>query len=79
MAPILMLRAEVYARALRARQNVRESGGIGGCAMRLMRAAVFFLCGAFRGGFVKRRATLLCGRERAVVEDSPPEVKTVYG
>ena len=31
-----MQRAEVYARALRASQNLRESGGIGGRAMRLM-------------------------------------------
>jgi len=31
-----MLRAEVYARALRASQNVKENGGIGGRAMRLM-------------------------------------------
>ena len=36
MAQKPMLRAEVYARALRASQNVRESGGIGGRAMRLM-------------------------------------------
>jgi len=36
MAQKPMLRAEVYARALRASKNVRESGGIGGRAMRLM-------------------------------------------
>ena len=31
-----MLRAEAYARALRASQNVKETGGMGGRAMRLM-------------------------------------------
>jgi len=36
MAQKPMLRAEVHARALRASQNARESGGIGGRAMRLM-------------------------------------------
>ena len=89
MAQKPVLRAEVYARALRASQNARESGGIGGRAMRLMsgRGAGEYgsgrhsygggvisevgwlsLCGASRGDFVKRRATLLCGWARAVGE-----------
>ena len=93
MAQKPMLRAEVYARALRASQNARGSGGIGGRVMRLMsgrgvgecgsgrhsygggvisEVVWLSLCGAPRGGFVWRRATWLCGWERAGVEDSSP-------
>jgi len=43
-----MLRAEVYARALRASQNVRESAGIGVRAMRLMSGRGVGECGSGR-------------------------------
>jgi len=43
-----MLREEVYARALRASQNVRESGGIGGRVMRLVGGRGVGECGSGR-------------------------------
>ena len=46
MAQKPMLQAEVYARALRASQNVRESGGIGGRAMHLMSGRGMGECGS---------------------------------
>ena len=51
MAQKPMLRAEVYARALRASQNVRESGGIGGRAMRLMSGRGVGECGSGRHSY----------------------------
>ena len=46
-----MLRAEVYARALRASQNVRESGGIGGRKMRLLSRRGVGECGSGRHSY----------------------------
>jgi len=48
MAQKPMLRAEVYARVLRASQNVKESGDIGGRAMRLMSGRGVGECGSGR-------------------------------
>ena len=48
MAQKPMLRAEVYARALRASQNLKESGGMGGRAMRLMSGRGVGECGSGR-------------------------------
>ena len=46
-----MLRAEVYARALRASQNVKESGGMGGREMRLMSGQGVGECGSGRHSY----------------------------
>ena len=55
MAQKPMLRAEVYARVFRASQNVREkereSGGIGGRAMRLMSGRSVGECGSGRHSY----------------------------
>ena len=45
------MREEVYARTLRASQNVRESGGIGGRAMRLMSGRGVGECGSRRHSY----------------------------
>ena len=60
---------EVYARALRASQNVRESGGIGGRAMRLMSGRGAGKCGSGRhsngGGVISEVGWLsLCSAPR---------------
>ena len=46
-----MLRAEVYARALRASQKREESRGVGGRAMRLMRGRGMGECGRERNSY----------------------------
>jgi len=51
MAQKPMLRAEVYARALRASQNARENGGIGERAMRLMSRRGVGECGSGRHSY----------------------------
>jgi len=51
MAQKPILRAEVYARALRASQDVRESGGVGGRAMRLMSGRGVGVCGSGRHSY----------------------------
>ena len=51
MAQKPKLRAEVYASALRARQNVRESGVIGGRAMCLMSGRGVGECGSGRHSY----------------------------
>jgi hypothetical protein len=51
MAQKPMLRAEVYARALRASQNVKESGGMGRRAMRLMSGRGVGECGSGRHSY----------------------------